>query len=351
MFTTILLIVLLLIAVGLFIFGSWTKRSAIKKVEAHNASLNDPNTRTAYGARAVRARPFGKDGFGYLPSWLGVVPLVIALIIGAFACTAIVEAKQQGVLLTFGKPSERTLSPGLNIKAPWQKVVTIDTTRQVDNYNNGQEEEDHGVISVRLGNGNVSTVYAAVTWAVNGENANVVYGEFRGEDPTETVYSRLIRPRFKGAVNAVFGAYNPTADVAAQLDSDKTLNPSDIRFAPDTDALAAEVLASFKERLGDENLVTVSDVQVSFVSFDSDTESQIAQYQAEVQKTVVAAQAVKTAENQAKANETIAASISKDPNVLASRCFDLIADGKFAPPAAFSCYPGGGGSVVLPATK
>jgi regulator of protease activity HflC (stomatin/prohibitin superfamily) len=347
MWTTLFLILLLLLALGLFLFGRFSKRHAVRKADEHNAAQNDSGR---YTRTVAKARPFAEDGFGYLPAWVGAIPLVIALIVGAFACTAIVEAKQQGVLLTFGKPADRTLSPGLNVKAPWQKVVTIDT-RQVDNYNNGNAEEDHGVISVRLGNGNVSTVYAAVTWAVNGDNANIVYGEFRGEDPTETVYSRLIRPRFKGAVNAVFGAYNPTAEVAAQLDSDESLQPSDIRFAPDTDALAEKVLESFQERLGDENLVTVTDVQVSFVSFDEKTEAQISQYQAEVQKTVIAAQAVKTAENQAAANETIADSISKDPNVLASRCFDLIADGSFTPPAAFSCYPGGGGGVVIPSAK
>lgn len=284
----------------------------------------------------------------------GAIALVIALIIGAFACTAIVEAKQQGVLLTFGKTSDRTLSPGLNVKFPWQNVVTVDTTRQVDNFNDGKEEEDHSTISVLLGNGNVSTVYASISWAVEGEHANDVYSEFRGDDPVETVYSRVVRPRFKGAVNAVFGDYNPTAEIASLLDTEESIDPSDVNFSPDLDDLSSEVRDSFLERLGSDSFVKVLDVTVSFVSFDAKTRGQIEDYQAEVQKTITATQAVKTAEQQALANEKIAESISKDPNVLASRCFDLIAEGKFNPPIGFMCYPGADGQtpdVIVDSTK
>jgi hypothetical protein len=60
---------------------------------------------------------------------------------------------------------------------------------------------------------------------------------------------------------------------------------------------------------------------------------------------------VKTAEKQAEANKIVAESISKDPNVLASRCFDLIASGDFDPPVAFSCYPGSSNSGVVPSAK
>lgn len=286
----------------------------------------------------------------------GLIPLAIGLIWGLLACTTIVEAKQQGVLLTFGKPSDRTLGPGLSFKAPWQKVVSVDTTRQTDNFNNGDQATDHSVINVRLGNGNVSAFYASVTWQINEPQAGVVYGEFRGEDPTEEVYKKLIAPNFKSAVNLVGGTYNPTAQIEAVGNGKTEVEPDDINLAPDFDALAAAVETDFLKRVtpkdGSDPLVKIVSVNISYLSFDDATQEKINQYQDEVQKTIIAAQAVRTAEKQALAYETTAKSLKvTGPDVLASRCFDLIANGAFEPPAGFSCYPGSNSSVVIPSSK
>lgn len=297
------------------------------------------------------------DGKVYSVRLAGLLPLFIALLVAFLSCTSIVQAKQQGVLLTFGKPSDRTLDPGLNLKLPWQKVVTVDTTRQTDNFNDGDKGTDHGVIKARLGNGNVSSFYASVTWQINDKQANTVYGEFRGDDPTESVYEKLIAPNFKSAVNLVAGTYNPTAAIEALTAEDSPeLAPEDINLAPDFDALAEAVRVDFLKRVtpddGTEPLVKIISVNVSYLSFDEATQAKINQYQDEVQKTIIAAQAVKTAEKQADANDVIADSLqATGPDVLASRCFDLIADGAFEPPAGFSCYAGGGGSVVIPSSK
>lgn len=360
MFTTILIVLLLIAAVVCFVISRRTKKGAAEKVEAKNARIRERNaTRAGYQQQMEEEEPVAFTD--YLPTWVGVVPLILALLFAVFSCTAIVQAKTQGVLLTFGKPAERTLDPGLNLKAPWQKVVTVDTTRQTDNYNDGKEDTDHSVIKVRLGNGNVSALYASITWQVNDEKANTVYGEFRGDDPTEEVYKKLVAPNFKQAVNSTLGQYNPVADIKAQDGSDSGASAEDaakVNFAPDFDAFAADVKSSFEERIqpadGSAPLIKVISVQTSFIDFDDATEQQIADYQAEVQKTVIAAQAVQTAIKQAEANEKIAASISKDPNVLASRCLDLIAEGKFDPPIGFSCYPGGSGQstgVIVDSSK
>lgn len=334
MFSTILIVLLLLIALGVFFVGRASKRHAV-------AGKNDPT-------------PF-ED---YLPPWVTAVPLVLALILLAFTTITTVQAREQGVLLTFGKPADRTLDPGLNLKAPWQKVVTVDTTRQTDNYNNGKQDTDHGVIQVRLGNGNVSSLYASITWQVNDTKANTAYGEFRADDPTEQIYKNLVAPNFKQSVNTVLGGYNPIADIKAPSDGGASpATAANVNFAPDFDQFASDIRASFEGRIkpadGSEPLIHVLAVQASFIDFDSATEQQIKDYQAEVQKTINAQQAVQTAIQQAQANERIAASISKDPNVLASRCLDLIAEGKFDPPIGFSCYPGAGQStgVIVNSTK
>ena len=71
---------------------------------------------------------------------------------------------------------------------------------------------------------------------------------------------------------------------------------------------------------------------------------------AQVAQTRIAEQGVKTAEQQEKANEALAKSVSKDPNVLVSKCLDMVEGGKVTLPAGFSCWPSSGSAVVVPAT-
>lgn len=49
--------------------------------------------------------------------------LIVAML---FSCTTIVKAGHTGVVSTFGKISENVLQEGLNIKAPWQKIIKMD---------------------------------------------------------------------------------------------------------------------------------------------------------------------------------------------------------------------------------
>lgn len=330
MITTGIIGLLLLAAIVIFLFG-------VKITESFDYDRN----KTVSHRQSIRL-------------W-GFAPLVVALIFAGFSMVHIVQARTQGVKVTFGATSENTLSPGLNLTWPWQDVKTVDTTRQVANYNGGDGEDDHGRISVLLGNGNTSLAYGSVTWQINPDKANLAYSDFRGDqDTVEMVYSRLVRPQFKAAMNDVWGTYNPTSQIAALLGKDQAISAADIDFSPDFEAITTAVKANFEKRMAQDDIVQVIDVTVSFVDFDDKTKSQISNYQAEVQKTITAQQAVQTATAQAEANRLLAESISKDPNVLASRCFDLIASGDFTPPIGFSCYPGNSnttGVIVSPPAK
>ena len=53
----------------------------------------------------------------------------------------------------------------------------------------------------------------------------------------------------------------------------------------------------------------------------------------------------------AEANRKLSSSVSNDPNVLVSRCFDILSEmvaSKEPVPAGFTCWPGGGSGIVLP---
>ena len=48
----------------------------------------------------------------------GIALLLLALVTAMLSATTIIQAKNAGVLTTFGAASERTLDPGLHVKAP-----------------------------------------------------------------------------------------------------------------------------------------------------------------------------------------------------------------------------------------
>lgn len=294
MFATILSILLLLIGIGWLAFGP-----------VFNKGYDDE----------FSAKPFG------------LAPIALAIVILGFACTAIVQAKQVGVVTTFGKPSDSTLSSGFHVKAPWQKVTSIDATIQTDEY--------HGdnAVQVRLQDGNTAWISTTIRWSVSAENANEVYADFRSDDPTKSLRDAVVSTQFKAAVNSVFAGFDPLSLASSE------------EKGPDYNGLAAEVEQVMLART--DELVAVRSVTISLVTLDDKSQRRVDEYIGEVAKTRVAKQAQETAAEQAKANRLLSESISNDPNVLVAKCFDLLADG-FKPPAGFTCWPGGGTGVVLP---
>lgn len=256
-----------------------------------------------------------------VPVFAGLLGLVFIIL----SCTTMVEAKQVGVLTTFGKPSDQTLSSGLHFKAPWQKVTEIDATIQTDEY--------HGdsCITVVLADKNTACISATNRWAVSKDNANSVYADFRSDDPTESLRDAVVSTQFKAAVNDVFGSFDATKDGAA-----------------DTDALAKKVTDKLLTKT--DELVTIESVTISFIKPSETLQDKIEALQAQEEKTRIATEAKATATQEAAANRILSDSISDDPNVLVSKCLDLLAEGYDAP-AGFTCWPGGSGAVVVPSTK
>lgn len=316
MFSTIVIALLLIAALGVFI----VRPSYVVQEE-----------QTDYRGEVVRPevrRPLW---------WVGLIVLLIAAVWLALASSAIVEAKQVGVKTTFGKPHENTLSSGFHWKAPWQNVTSIDATVQTDEYRGDD------CIRVRIGDGNAACVYATNRWSVNDKNAATVYAEFRSDDPTDSLRKAVVSTQFKAALNATFGTYDPTSQLEAGSDT-KT-----VTFAPDYNALADDVEQIMAEKV--RGLVDIDSVTISYLKLDAKTEKRIADYQAELQKTKIAKQAQATAAEQALANQKLADSVSKDPNVLVAQCLQALAEGAFTPPAGFSCWPSGGSAVVVPSAK
>jgi regulator of protease activity HflC (stomatin/prohibitin superfamily) len=290
--------------------------------------------------------------------WVGVGLIILALLFTFFRSFSIVGPKEAGVPIAWGKADvDSPMKSGWNWKAPWVSVKKISTTRQTDMFNNSKKDDEdnvryHGDVNVRLGNNNEGYLYVTLQWQPNDDAVGSIFTDFRADDPTQRLYDAFVQPALYESANKAAGTYNPTAKLAEIASSnDPVASISEVNLSPDTDAIGKALLTDLetrvKEASDDEPLVDIISVAVTYVNFDEATNNAIANFQAEVQKTINSQQAIKTAENLAAANEKIAASISKEPGVLISRCLDIIEAG-FDPPAAFSCFGPTTAAPVVP---
>lgn len=276
---------------------------------------------------------------------LGIaLPALAAVALLATTCTTVIQAKNVGVLTTFGKPT-KSLDSGLHFKAPWQSVTELDGTKITNQFT----RED--AIGVRIGDGTTARVSTAIRWSIVGEKADEIYADYRSDDVNQTVREALVETVFTNALNQVFGSYNPTSGIVA-IDPSSPEQAERANFVPDYDGLSQQVTESMKERVASSGgYVKIDFITISGIELSEVTQRKINEFQAEVAKTQVALQAKQTAAAQAAANRALAESVSKDPNVLVSRCLDtlqMMVDSDQSVPAGFTCWPGSGSNLVLP---
>lgn len=316
---------------------------------------------------------YGLDGKTHRMWYLWLVPFVTLLILLGVTSLTSVHARNEGVLLAFGKPSDRTLDPGGHFKWYWQSVEQIDGTNKTENLNvnSGDKVHDsddantqnHHAIKVRLGDGNTAEAYISVRWSAVPGQANNIYAQYRGDDPIGQMRDNLLLLNLKQVVNDALGTYSPTAAID-NLDIDFT-DPKaiaaalkDIKINPNFETLTMDIQEALKTKLGyvssddvGTSLIQIKQVTFSFLDLPKQSQDRIAAFLTEVNNTRIALQHQATNTAQATANEALAASLAQNPNVLVSECLDLIRSGELVPPAGFSCWPGGGAAVVVPSAK
>lgn len=313
--TIILCIILVLLAVGVFVFGRVTINRGLSS------------------ERVVSFR------------WAGLILVGLAVMIFALASTTTVQAKNVGVLTTYGKVSDKTLSPGLHFKAPWQRVTELDGTIQTDEYRG-----EDGCIYVRIGDGSQSCVTLAHRWQIIPERANEIYGSYRTDDPTKSLRDAVVSTQLKAVVQDVMSAYNPISSLQV-AEGDETATPN---FSFNYDEISSKIQSKMDEEYGTDPLVNTVKTTVSYISLAKSTQDKINAFVAEQANTRIAKQKIETAKNEAAANAELSASVSDNPNVLVSKCYDIVIEAQksgYALPAGFSCWPGSNSAVVVPSTK
>lgn len=255
-----------------------------------------------------------------------------------------VPAKDDGVIVTFGSVSNRTLNSGIHMKAPWSNVVDIDGTIQTDRYHGKTDGDDHSsCIEVQIGDGSTTCMSVTNRWRVNPDHTDEVYKNYRSNNPTDHLRDAVVSTELLAAAQDVAGTYNPVNTLKVVDPNDTAANVS---FKPDLKAMSEDLTNEMKQRVGD--LVIIESVTISFLPTPADTQRKISAFTAEVANTRTQAQKALSKHQEALGNQELAASLKNDPNLLISKCLDMVADGKIDLPVNFQCFPGGGAQAVVP---
>lgn len=116
-------ILVLLVGVGLGVFFGVYKKTSYEK-DYYGNYKKDAN-----GDRIQNTeKPFKKFALVTI-----VVGVILAVLLTWLGCIASVPTGHTGVVTTFGKVEDKTFDAGMNMKAPWQKVVTMDNRVQKAN--------------------------------------------------------------------------------------------------------------------------------------------------------------------------------------------------------------------------
>lgn len=254
-----------------------------------------------------------------IPRVVGFAALGVAAVVLGLSMFTVVPPRQVGIPVTFGAPGQ-PMGYGIHAKAPWTDVTLMDGTIQPLDAT-GQ----NATIAKDADRSDVF-VHNNVRWVIKEESAANLYMDYREFDK---IGDLLVQPALRTAVAEVMSTYEPLAE-----------------NQPRVEELGEMIKKRLQSAVGDR--VIIQSVGVTLLDFSDATKNRINALNIERGNTAIAEQKAMTAAKEAEANRVLAESIKNDPNVVVSKCLDLVAEGRSLP-AGFQCWPGTGGSVVLPA--
>jgi regulator of protease activity HflC (stomatin/prohibitin superfamily) len=265
-----------------------------------------------------------------------IAAAVIAAVFGALAVVLIllsswnpVPTQDIGIVTSFGQPVGH-LSDGANWTAPWEQVTDMDEAVQVTDT----------TMKVKIAGQQIADATVALRWKINAAASDDIFRNYRNS--TSGVENGLLLPELNSAMNTVYDGYDPIAPLATGDAAGTPTNPT-------TAQLSAQVQALLAKKVGADAQVITLIVQP--LQYDKTVQQRINSVLAQTAKTDVAKQSELTAQAQAKANQIAEGALTANPLVLVQQCMNAIADGALNPPAGFSCWPGSGSGVVIPASK
>lgn len=277
--------------------------------------------------------------------------IVVLLVIGGLlfiSAATIVPTRSVGVATAFGKPSNKPLSNGFHLVAPWKSVEKLSTATETLNLM-GDNKDGNPCVTVRLGNQTTACVDVSVQWNIADAGVVELYRQYRprgGEENTfHNIETNLVKRQVTDALNVAFSDYDPLASINGTSD---TTQPKLHDLAAEAhDLLQTALHAVVKDG------VHIRSIIFTVVHYDPTTQDKLNAYAQALADTRIAKQRELTAEATRRANDALAASnASANPAVLYQNCLDLterlVKEGKTLPPA-WSC--GAPPTTVVPVTK
>lgn len=121
-----------------------------------------------------------------------VCALVLSIIVFVASCITIVPTGYTGILTTFGRVEDRTISSGANVIAPWQKVIKMDNRTQKVELQTSAFSSDIQQVDLLM----------SVNYCIDQATAQTLY-----RTVGENYYSTVMYPRIQENVKAVFSQY------------------------------------------------------------------------------------------------------------------------------------------------
>lgn len=124
------------------------------------------------------------------PIWIGIIVAIIFLTI---SCVAVVPTGYTGILTTFGRVENKTISAGINFILPWQSVVKMDNRTQKVELETSAFSSDIQQVDLKL----------SLNYCIDQTTAQVLY-----RTVGINYYESIIYPRMLENTKAVFSQYS-----------------------------------------------------------------------------------------------------------------------------------------------
>ena len=125
-------------------------------------------------------------------AWPALVSIVVAVLVLIVGCIAIVPTGYTGILTTFGRVEDKTISAGFNFIAPWQNVVKMDNRTQKVQIQTSAFSSDIQQVDLLL----------AVNYCIDQSTAQELY-----RTVGTNYYENIMFPRIQENTKAVFSQY------------------------------------------------------------------------------------------------------------------------------------------------
>lgn len=136
-------------------------------------------------------------------AWPLLAAIIISAVLLTLSCIAIVPTGYTGILTTFGRVEDRTISSGFNFIAPWQQIVKMDNRTQKVQLSTSAFSSDIQQVDVAM----------SVNYCIDQETAQELY-----RTVGTNYYDNVMFPRIQENTKAVFAAYS-AENLIAKRDS------------------------------------------------------------------------------------------------------------------------------------